>query len=184
MAIQRVLDLGAYGVIVPQVDTRADAEAVVRNVRYAPAGERSWGPVRGAIYGGPDYFSKASGELLVLPMIESAQGSPTRARSSRSTASTAVFVGPADLGITLGESPEDLAKLLKRVDQPVGQMAEIALSLGKIAGIHAFDVDDARRRLGQGYTFVTVMADTRLVRAGASASLSTLREAVPARVGY
>jgi len=184
MAIQRVLDLGAYGVIVPQVDTRADAEAVVRNVRYAPAGERSWGPVRGAIYGGPDYFSKAAGELLVLPMIESAQGFGNAREILAVDGIDGAFVGPADLGITLGESPEDLAKLLKRVDQPVGQIAEIAHSLGKIAGVHAFDVDDAKRRLAQGYTFVTVMADMRLVRAGASAALTALRDAVPARVGY
>src|SRR3954454_14637428 len=49
MYIQRVLDLGAYGVIVPQVNTPAEAQAVAASVRYAPRGHRSWGPVRGAI---------------------------------------------------------------------------------------------------------------------------------------
>ena len=56
MYIQRVLDLGAYGVVVPLVNTAAEAKAVVASVRYAPQGARSWGPVRGAIYGGADYF--------------------------------------------------------------------------------------------------------------------------------
>jgi 4-hydroxy-2-oxoheptanedioate aldolase len=177
MAIQRVLDLGAYGIIVPQVDTRADAEAVVRNVRYAPNGERSWGPIRGAIYGGPDYFSAAARELLVLPMIESRTGLANAREILAVDGIDGCFVGPGDLGVTLGESPEDIPKLLKNVDQPVGQLAEIARAAGKIAGIHAFDHDDAKRRLAQGYTFMTVMADTRLVRAGAATTLSLLRTA-------
>ena len=46
MYIQRALDLGAYGVIVPQVNNRAEAQAVAASVRYAPKGNRSWGPVR------------------------------------------------------------------------------------------------------------------------------------------
>ena len=184
VAIQRVLDLGAYGVIVPQVDTRTDAEDVVRHVRYAPAGERSYGPIRGAIYGGPDYFSAASRELLVLPMIESATGLANAREILAVDGIDGCFVGPADLGITLGESPENLKQLLKNVDEPVGRIAEMAKAAGKIAGIHAFDVDDARRRIAQGYRFMTVMADTRLVSAGASAALGALRAAPAARAGY
>ncbi len=53
--IQRALDLGAYGIVVPLVNTPAEAEAAVRAAKYPPRGERSWGPIRGALYGGPDY---------------------------------------------------------------------------------------------------------------------------------
>ena len=49
--IQRSLDMGAYGVMVPLVNTREEAEAILQSVRYAPAGARSWGPVRGMLYG-------------------------------------------------------------------------------------------------------------------------------------
>ncbi len=72
MYIQRALDLGAYGIIVPQVNTRAEAEAIVASVRYAPRGNRSWGPVRGTLYGGADYFTAAAQTLRTLPILESA----------------------------------------------------------------------------------------------------------------
>ena len=50
--IQRVLDLGAYGIIVPMVETVEGAQAAVHAAKYAPMGARSWGPIRGALYGG------------------------------------------------------------------------------------------------------------------------------------
>jgi 4-hydroxy-2-oxoheptanedioate aldolase len=56
MYTQRALDLGAYGINVPMVNTRAGAEVVVQSIRYPPVGARSWGPIRGTLYGGPDYF--------------------------------------------------------------------------------------------------------------------------------
>ena len=46
---------------------------------------------------------------------------------------------------------------------------------GKIAGIHAFSIDDAQKRIAQGYRFMTVMAETRMIRAGATAVLQALR---------
>lgn len=49
MLIQRALDLGAYGIVVPMVSSVLEAEAAVQAVRYAPRGVRSWGPIRGAL---------------------------------------------------------------------------------------------------------------------------------------
>ncbi|HVF62486.1 MAG TPA: aldolase/citrate lyase family protein [Casimicrobiaceae bacterium] len=173
--LQRVLDLGAYGVIVPLVNTAADAEAVVQSVRYAPRGARSWGPVRGAIYGGPDYFENAATTLLTLVMIESAQGLDNAREILSVDGIDGCFVGPADLNITLGHSPND-PELGASTESGVGEIARIARDLGKIAGVHAFSVEDAKRRIAQGFRFMTVMADTRLIRAGATVALSTLRQ--------
>ena len=174
MYIQRVLDLGAYGVIVPQVDTRAAAEAVVASVRYAPKGSRSWGPVRGAIYGGADYFSKSAEELLTLVMIESAEG----LRNARDIVAVdgvdGCFVGPADLNISLGNSP-DHPELAAATDEGIGTILADARAAGKIAGVHAFSLDDAKRRVAQGFRFVTVMAETRMIRAGATQVLAALK---------
>ena len=60
--IQRVLDLGAYGVVVPLINNADEAAAAVRAMRYPPKGDRSWGPIRGSLYGGPDYFAQAERE--------------------------------------------------------------------------------------------------------------------------
>ena len=174
MYIQRVLDLGAYGIIVPLVNTRADAQAVVSSVRYAPRGARSWGPVRGAIYGGADYFSKSSDELLTLVMIESAEGLRNAREILAVDGVDGCFIGPADLNISLGHSPDQPA-IAQETSDAIEAILALTRSAGKIAGIHAFSVDDAKTRAQQGFTLMTVMADTRLIRAGATQVISALR---------
>ena len=174
MYIQRALDLGAYGVIVPQVNTAAEAQAVVASVRYAPKGTRSWGPVRGAIYGGPDYFSQSAGQLLTLVMLESAQALNNAEAILAVDGVDGCFIGPADLNISLGHSPDDPAP---GEDTEAGITAIVAATqaAGKIAGVHAVSLDDAKQRIAQGFTYLTVMADTRMIRAGATQVLRTLR---------
>lgn len=174
MYIQRVLDLGAYGIIVPFVNTAKEAEDVVASVRYAPGGVRSWGPVRGSIYGGSDYFSKSADELLVLVMLESAEGLANAEAILSVPGVNGCFVGPADLNICLGYSP-DSPGLGEKTEAGIVRISDIAKKVGKIAGIHGLNVDDARRRVEQGYQFVTVMADLRMMRVVASEALKALR---------
>src|SRR5579862_51564 len=104
--IQRALDLGAYGVIVPMVNTRAEAEEVVRSVRYAPRGTRSWGPVRGTLYGGTDYFFHAHEELLTIVMLETIEGLENARHILSVDGVDACFVGPNDLSLALGFASE------------------------------------------------------------------------------
>ena len=174
MYIQRALDLGAYGVIVPQVNNRAEAEAVAASVRYAPKGNRSWGPVRGAIYGGADYFSGSADALLTLVMIESAEGLRNAREILAVDGIDGCFVGPADLNISLGSSP-DLPELARATQDGIVAICAAARAAGRIAGVHAFSLDDAKQRLAQGFRFVTVMAETRIIRAGATQVLTALR---------
>ena len=175
MYIQRVLDLGAYGIIVPLVNTRADAEAVVSSVRYAPRGARSWGPVRGAIYGGADYFSKSGEELLTLVMIESAEGLKNAKEILAVDGVDGCFVGPADLNISLGHSP-DAPAIAQQTSDAIASILAVVRDAGKIAGVHAFSLEEAKARAAQGFTFMTVMADTRMIRAGATQVLAALRK--------
>src|SRR5262245_11137354 len=67
--IGKSLDAGANGVIVPMVNTKAEAEAVVRSTRYAPDGSRSWGPVIASMRHG-EHRDWAAASIAVLPMIE------------------------------------------------------------------------------------------------------------------
>ena len=62
--IMKALDAGAYGIICPMVNSRAECEAFVGACRYAPRGYRSSGPVRASLYGGPDYHAKADDEVV------------------------------------------------------------------------------------------------------------------------
>jgi len=175
MYIQRALDLGAYGIIVPQVNDKAEAEAVMASIRYAPEGTRSWGPVRGGIYGGADYFAKSAEEILTLVMLESAAA----LRNAREILSVAgvdgCFIGPADLNISLGFSP-DAPELGKATEDGIAAILAVTRDLGKVAGIHATSVDDAKRRVAQGFRFMTIMADLRMMRAGATQALAAVRQ--------
>ena len=68
--IMKILDAGSYGVICPMVSNKQDAERFVQACMYPPHGHRSFGPIRGIIYGGPDYVKHADKEILKLAMIE------------------------------------------------------------------------------------------------------------------
>ena len=68
--IMKILDAGCYGVICPMVSNRNEAENFVKACLYPPLGYRSFGPVRGLIYGGSDYAEHANNELLKFAMIE------------------------------------------------------------------------------------------------------------------
>jgi 4-hydroxy-2-oxoheptanedioate aldolase len=165
--IQRALDMGAAGVVVPTVNTREEAEAAVRAVRYAPIGVRSWGPLRGALYLGAEYFAKAHEELLTILMIESAEGCRNAREILGVPGVDACFIGPNDLSITLG-FPPGLAELPPPVEEAVAAILAAARATGKTAGIQVFDARAAAARVEQGFRFVSVMSEIEMVRDGAA----------------
>lgn len=171
--IQRALDLGAYGIIVPFINSAEEAMEVVRNGCYPPLGNRSWGPTRAMMYAGADYFADAGNELLLLPMLESADGLCNAREILEVEGISGCFVGPTDLNISLGHSPQ--AALAPETEEGIDRILNLARDLGKVAGIHATGIEDALRRSRQGFTFITVAADTRLVRMGAEQQLVALR---------
>ncbi len=67
--IMKILDAGCYGIVCPMVSNRKEAENFVQACMYPPDGYRSFGPVRGLIYGGADYADHANEEILKLAMI-------------------------------------------------------------------------------------------------------------------
>ncbi len=172
--VQRSLDLGAYGIMVPLVNTRAEAEAIIRSVRYAPAGERSWGPIRGMLYSGPDYFAKSAEELLTIVMLETAES----ARNAQDILSIpgidACFIGPNDLCVTLG-FPSGLVDLPAPVEEAIGTILKAAQATGKAAGIQVFNTESANRRIEQGFRFISVMSDIVMMRQTAAQSIKAIR---------
>ena len=75
--IMKVLDAGAYGVIVPMVSNRAEAERAVAACRYPPKGMRSNGPNRVLLYAGADYQKHANDEVICAAMVESTRRTPS-----------------------------------------------------------------------------------------------------------
>jgi 4-hydroxy-2-oxoheptanedioate aldolase len=71
--IMKMLDAGAYGIIVPLVNSRAEAERAAAACRYPPKGIRNHGPTRAAYYAGFDYLAHANDEVLCIPQIETVE---------------------------------------------------------------------------------------------------------------
>jgi 4-hydroxy-2-oxoheptanedioate aldolase len=172
--IQRALDLGAYGIIVPLVNTRTEAEAIMQSVRYAPAGARSWGPIRGALYGGPDYFAKAAEELLTIVMLETAEAAKNARDILGVPGIDGCFIGPNDLAITLGVS-SDVTELPAPVEEAIAAILGAAKATGKAPGIHTFSPQAANARIEQGFRFVGVLSDYRMVRMTAAQTLKAIK---------
>lgn len=178
--IQRALDMGAAGVVVPTVNTRAEAEAAVRAVRYAPIGVRSWGPLRGALYLGAEYFTSAHEELLTVLMIESAEGCRNACEILSVPGVDACFIGPNDLSITLG-FPPGLAELPPPVEEAIAAILAAARATGKAAGIQVFNTRAASPRIRQGFRFVSVMSEFEMARDTAAEVLRAVDSLGPAR---
>lgn len=103
--INRALDAGAYGVICPLVDDADQARAFARACRYPPRGDRSYGPARALLYGGSDYPQHADDHILALAMIETTRALDAVDAIAAVGELDGLFVGPSDLGISLGLGP-------------------------------------------------------------------------------
>lgn len=173
--LMKILDAGAYGVICPMVNTREDAEALVAYTRYPPMGTRSFGPIRGLLYGGSDYPQHANDTIVVFAMIETRAGLDILATPGLD----AVYVGPSDLSLALGCRPT-----FDDVDPPAAEAIELiaakAREHGKVAGIHNGSPETALKRIAMGYQFVTISSDARLMASGSQQVLSAMRDGMPA----
>lgn len=177
-AIGRVLDAGAMGVIVPMVNSAAEARAAVAACRYFPAGVRSYGPTRAALYAGAGYFAGADDEVACIPMIETKQALERLDEILDVAGIDAVYVGPADMSITLGLPPRmDNAGAFAEARE---RIARACAAHGIVAGIHG-NAALAERNRAAGYRMLTITSDVPALVAAAAADLRTVR-AAPARV--
>ena len=103
--IMKILDAGCYGVICPMVSNRKEAENFVRACQYPPKGYRSFGPIRGLLYGGADYSKHADFEILKLAMIETKEALEKLDEILDTPNLDGIYIGPADLSLAIGEEP-------------------------------------------------------------------------------
>ena len=174
--IKRVLDSGAYGILVPMVNTRADAEAVVAAARYAPLGSRSIGGQLHAANFETDastYYSKANDEILVVVMLEQKQAVENADEILSVPGIDAFFIGPNDLHNSYGKPPAFESNAPEFV-----HALEHLLKMGKKhnvpAGIHVADAEAAGRRIKQGFQFVAVASELGMMLSKAGEITKTL----------
>jgi 4-hydroxy-2-oxoheptanedioate aldolase len=179
--IMKALDAGSYGIICPMVNSRAECEAFVGACRYAPRGYRSSGPIRAALYGGPDYTAKANDTVLAFAMIETKDALANLDAIMSTPELDAIYVGPSDLSVSLG-FPHGLDRSEDRVMAALKDILAACRKHGIKAGIHTGSTAYAKRMIGMGFDFVTVLGDTRLLTIAGTQAVKEMRaDAAPAK---
>lgn len=161
-----VLDAGAYGVICPTVETPDQCRDFVAACLYPPRGNRSWGPVRGLLYGGADYFGRSADEIIKVALIETARGIDNLDAIAATPGLDMIYLGPNDLGISYGAAPSYTPNH-PRVNQAMEFFADVARRHSIAAGMHAASPEVARAAHDKGFAFLSLGYASKIMIAAA-----------------
>jgi 4-hydroxy-2-oxoheptanedioate aldolase len=168
--IMKVLDAGAYGVICPMINDAGDAEALVAACRYPPQGQRSFGPIRALLYAGADYPSHANEAVVVLAMIETAKALANLDEILAVPHLDGVYVGPADLAISLGHRPAESLRTPAVLDAIV-RIRSAASDAGLVPAIHANAGKPGKAMAELGFRMISLASESQALRRGAAEHL-------------
>ncbi len=170
--IGHVLDAGALGVIVPMINSAEEARAAVCACRYAPDGNRSFGPLRaGSLYQG--YYPDVAASVMCIPMIETVAGLRDVADIASVPGVAAVYVGPSDLSMALGLQPSPDAPDEIFTDA-LNAVVAAATTAGVIPAVHA-NAELAKARRDTGFRMITVSTDVSALLTGTANDLARAR---------
>jgi 2-keto-3-deoxy-L-rhamnonate aldolase RhmA len=171
--IKKALDIGADGVIVPQVHTAEQAEQIVRLCKYPPEGNRGVGVARAHGYGArfEDYVTQANEQLAVVVQAES----EVAVKNIRAIASIpgidAVLVGPYDLSASLGRMGQVSHPEVRTAIDTIAENCEAA---GVRLGVFGASAEAVQPYIDAGFTLVAVAMDTMFLAQAASEALDNL----------
>lgn len=156
--IQRTLDAGALGLVVPMVNTAEDARSVVSNMKYATKGQRSFGGSRIAAYIDGDYRTWTDDNLAIIVMIETAQAVENAEAILATEGVIGCFIGPNDLALSLGVHPSETGPGTIH-EEAIQAVLAAARKTGKAAGKHCFNGQEIALRIRQGFQFLALASD-------------------------
>jgi 4-hydroxy-2-oxoheptanedioate aldolase len=171
--VNRVLDLGAAGVIVPLVGSAEEARRAVSGCRFPPRGQRSYGPLRAAFTVGSADPERVAAGALCFVMVETRHGLDNVEAIAATPGLDGVYIGPSDLSIGLGREPGHGGDVLERA---ITRIREACAAAGVIAGMHCTGGgEEARARAADGFRLVTVGVDASLFGARVAEELAAAR---------
>jgi 4-hydroxy-2-oxoheptanedioate aldolase len=175
--IKRLLDLGAQSLLVPYVETAAEAAAAVAATRYPQAGIRGVASTMRANRFGAieNYHQEAAGQICVLVQVESGKALDNIDAIAAVEGIDGVFIGPSDLSAGLGHLGE-LGH--PEVQKAIAHALARCKAAGKPAGILMNDEDRALEYVDMGFTFVAVGSDAGLIAKHARSLAHRFREAI------
>jgi 2-keto-3-deoxy-L-rhamnonate aldolase RhmA len=159
VTIKRILDAGACGVLVPYVNTRAEAEAAVKACKYPPAGIRGTaGSPRAAGYGQNvnNYLPHANDEILILIATETAEAAENLDDILAVPGLDGIFIGPMDLSTSMGHMGDPSHP---EVRAAIDTIEHKTLAAGKVLSTIASSWEQAQARYEKGYQMIMLTAD-------------------------
>src|SRR3954454_19858138 len=166
--IKRVLDNGAHGIVVPMVNSRAEAEEAVSACLYPPIGTRSvGGSVHALNFGGSatDYYARANDELLIVLQCEHIKAVEDADKIFSVPGIDAIFVGPNDLAASM-RSKEGRPPSGEATRQAMQHILATCKKHGVAAGVHTFSADEALARIEEGWQFIAISSELKMMLNG------------------
>lgn len=177
--IKRILDAGVYGMLVPYVNSRAEAEAAVRACKYPPEGIRGIaGSPRAAGYGQnpKEYLTKANDLILVITAVETMEAVSNLDDILKVPHLDGIFIGPMDLATSMGSFADPSQPAVQTV---IAEVEKKVLGAKKILGTIANDWEQAKKLYQRGYQLLMIMADGVALGKLAAERVSLFRKEFP-----
>ena len=174
--IKRVLDAGAFGIVVPMVDTLQQARVAIAAAKYPPEGNRSVGGGMHTLNfaaAAAEYYQRANDEILVVLQTESPTGVENAEAIYSLPGCDAIFIGPNDLRFNM-RAPDGTMPTDEAHEAMIQRVIEIGKRVGTPTGIHAMDPLSALKRAGQGMQFLAVGSDLQMLNAEVQRTVKTL----------
>jgi 4-hydroxy-2-oxoheptanedioate aldolase len=175
--VKRVLDAGAWGVLAPNIRTRAEAELLVRACRYPPQGVRSLGAGRFPLSFRTDpatYFQHANDEILVIVQIEHHEAITNIDAILSVPGVDACYVGPNDFCASLGLAPS-LEPPHREFHEAMEVLLKACRRHGVAPGIHCASTETVNRRIAEGWPLVGMVNDQRFLTSAAKAARDAVK---------
>lgn len=162
VTIKRLLDMGAQSLLIPYVQTVAEAEAAVAAMRYAPAGIRGMaGTMRATRFGAVEnYATEAEAELCLIVQVETIEAMEHLESIAQVDGVDGVFIGPADLSASMGLPGQlDHSDVVAVINSAIERLAKI----GVPSGILSLNNDASQNLIDRGTTFTAVGVDAAML---------------------
>ena len=179
--IKRILDAGVYGLLVPYVNSREEAEAAVKAVRYPVEGIRGVsGSPRGQHYGNNsmEYIRVANYEIFLMTAVETGAAVDRIDEIVSVEGLDGIFIGPMDLASSygyLGDSAQP------EVQAAIEKVEKAVFASGKVLATVAGSREDAKKKYDKGYKILMQFSDTVSLGKAAAAKVTAFKEDYPER---
>lgn len=176
-AIGKILDAGCHAVMIPMIESREEAEAVVDAARFAPMGHRSYGGRRPIDLRGRAYSHSDRSQPLVVCQIETPKGFEQVDAIAATDGVDALFFGPDDMAVAQGMAM-DKPRPTGHFDSEMAEVGAAAKRHGKIAGGIFATPESIRQGIELGYHMIVSSADSALLAANSLSAATSCRSAL------